>query len=106
MTNKLFGYLGFAAKSRNMVFGNSKAEEAVASGKACFVLVAEDASESTRARIIKKCDEAGVRSAVYGTSDEISNVTGRPGTAVFCVTDKGFGEAIDSEIDRIRSEGE
>jgi|GEM_PF-154243 len=106
LTNKLSGLLGFAARSRNIQAGYNTTLDLIRKNRAKLVLITEDASEGTREKISQKCSSAGAACVVYGTSEDVSKITGNAGNTVFCVTDKGFAEAMNSEIDRIRSEGE
>ena len=106
LNDKLSGYLGFAARSRNLQAGQNTCLDLIKKKRAKLVLITMDASDRTKDKIEVKCNSAGIPARVFGESDEISKITGNSGNTVFTLTDKGFAETIISEIDRIRSEGE
>lgn len=106
MTDKLAGYLGFAAKARKLSGGYNTCLFLLSKRKAKVVIIAEDASDGTKDKISQKCRSAGATCYIYGTGEELSHVTGNSRGTVFTVTDKDFAEVISREIDRIRSEGE
>ena len=70
-----------------------------------MVLIAEDAADGTKDKILQKAQSAGVKAVVFGKSDELAHITGNGSGMVFTITDKNFAESISWEIDRIRSEG-
>ena len=105
MSNKLSGYLGFAARARRLQTGYNTVLGLIEKRKACLVIVAEDAAEGTRDKLSAKSRSHGVRCVVFGTGDELSGITGTGNSMVFAVTDGNFAKIISEEIDRIRSEG-
>ena len=50
--DRVLSMLGLATRSRNVVSGGFATEEAVKSGKAYLVIIAEDASDNTRKNIV------------------------------------------------------
>ena len=106
LTDKLAGYLGFAARARKLQTGYNTVLSLVEKRKARLVIVAEDATEGTRDKISGKCSSHSVPCVIYGKSDDLSHVTGTGQTTVFAVTDGDFAKVISGKIDRIRSEGD
>ena len=53
--DRVLSMLGLAARSRNVVSGGFATEEAVKSGKAYLVIIAEDASDNTRKKYSNMC---------------------------------------------------
>lgn len=105
LSNKLSGYLGFAARARKLQTGYNTVLSLIEKRKARLVIVAEDAAEGTRDKISSKCRSHSVPCVIFGTGDDLSQVTGTGRTMVFAVTDGDFAKIISEEIDRIRSEG-
>ena len=99
MRNKAESYLGFARKSGNLVYGAGTCEISMAKRKAYLLIIASDAAENTKKKMISKAEGCGVAYRIYSTSDELSRMTGAPGRSVFAVTDKGFADMITKEID-------
>ena len=105
LSEKLSGYLGFAARARKLQNGYNTTLFLLKKGKAKMVLIAEDAADGTKDKILQKAQSAGVKAVVFGKSDELAHITGNGSGMVFTITDKNFVESISWEIDRIRSEG-
>lgn len=106
LSDRISGYLGFCAKARKLQGGYNTALFLLQKGKAKMILIAEDAAEGTKDKIGGKAKSAGVRTYTFGTSDELSHITGNRSGMVFTITDVNFAKTISEEIDRIRSEGE
>lgn len=106
LTDKLAGYLGFAARARKLQTGYNTVLGLIEKRKAKLVIVAENAAERTRDKISGKCRSHSVPCVIFGESDELSHVTGTGKTTVFAVIDGDFAKVISGEIDRIRSEGD
>ena len=106
ITEKLKGYLGFAARSRNLQSGYNTSLYLITKKKAKLVLIAEEAAEGTKDKISRKCAASGVQCVIFGESREISHACGTGSGMVFTITDGNFAGIISEEIDRIRSERE
>ena len=106
LSDKLSGYLGFAARARKIQGGYNTALFLIKKKQARLVLIAEDAADGTKDKIGTKARSAGVKVMVFGQSDELSHITGKGSGMVFTITDDNFAKSISEEIDRIRSEGE
>ncbi len=106
LSDRLKGYLGFAARSRNIQSGYNTALFLLGKRKARLVIIADDAAEGTKDKISGKAASAGVPCVIFGESGELSGITGAGHGMVFTVTDSNFAKTISEEIDRIRSEGE
>ena len=74
-------------------------------GKVRLLVVAEDSAPNTVEKMTRKCESSGTDYRVFGTKEELSQITGNSGNGVFAVTDRGFAKAISGEIDRIQLEG-
>ena len=85
--NKVLGTLGLAMKSGNVVSGEFKTEQAVRSGTAKLVIVAEDASGNT-------CSYYHVPIAVFEKKEVLGNAIGKRYRASLAVLDQGFASSI------------
>lgn len=104
--NKVFSYLGFAAKSRNLVTGYNTCLMMMERKKLRLLIVAEDVSENTIKKMRQKCLTSSIEFRIFGNSDELSRITGNSGKGIFGITDSHFAKIIVKEIDRIQSERE
>ena len=99
MKDKLESYLGFARRSRNIIFGAGTCETMMNKGRVHYLIIAEDAAENTRKKLALQAERAGVPYSIYGLSDELSRMTGNPGRSVFGITDEHFADIIRKQIE-------
>ena len=104
--NKVMSYLGFAAKSRNLVTGAGTCQMMMEKGRIKLLIVTEDIAENTEKKMLQICNRNNLNYRIFGNSDELSLITGKSGKAVFGITDAHFAEIIGKEIDLIQSERE
>ena len=99
MRKKVDSYLGFAAKSRNLVSGYHTCLYGIRQKKLKLLILSEDLSENTVKKLTKLSEENGIPSRVYGKSGELSKATGNQERGIFGITDKNFADIILREID-------
>ena len=104
--DKVMTYLGFAAKSRNLVTGSNTCQMMMEKGKIKLLIVTDDIAENTMKKMLQCCNRNNIEYRVFGNSDELSRITGKSGKGIFGITDKHFAEIIVREIDQIQSERE
>ncbi|MBP3475500.1 MAG: ribosomal L7Ae/L30e/S12e/Gadd45 family protein [Lachnospiraceae bacterium] len=86
--------LGLATRSRNVVSGGFATEQAVKSGKAYLVIIAEDASDNTRKKYSNMCEFYEVPCAYYSTKEVLGHAMGKEERTTLAVTDEGFADSI------------
>lgn len=96
--NKVFGLLGLAARAGKIQSGEFSTEKSVKSGRACLVLVSEEASENTRKMFRNMCTYYEVPYYEFGSKEELGHATGKEMRASLAVTDPGFSEAIRKQL--------
>lgn len=106
MREKIHSYLGFARKSGNLIVGQETCAQAMKNGKIKLLFMTEDLSENTSKKLIAQAERHGVPYRCYGHSDDVSQVAGARGSAVFGITDENFSKVIIKEVDMHRSEKE
>ncbi len=96
MTNrsKIFGLLGLAAKAGKIQSGEFSTEKSVKSGRACLVIVSEEASENTKKMFRNMCTYYKVPYYEFGGKEELGHATGKKMRASLAVQDPGFSEAL------------
>ena len=99
MRKKVDSYLGFAAKSRNLVSGYQSCLHAIKHNKLKLLILSEDLSENTVKKISKLSKESEIPLRIYGKSEELSKVTGSQERGIFGITDVNFADVILKEID-------
>ncbi|MBQ9972582.1 MAG: ribosomal L7Ae/L30e/S12e/Gadd45 family protein [Firmicutes bacterium] len=99
MKDKLESYLGFARRSRNIIFGAGTCELMMNKGRVKYLIIAEDTAENTKKKLVSQAERMRVPYAVYGLSDELSRMTGNPGRSVFGITDEHFADIIRKQIE-------
>ena len=97
--DKLQSMLGLAARSRNLVSGETAVETAVKSGKAKLVIVPLDASDNTVHDFTNMCEYRNVPFYRYSTKTELGHTIGKDDRSSLAVTDSGFAVAIRKLLD-------
>lgn len=96
--DKVLSLLGLAARSRNVVSGGFATEQAVKSGKACLVLIAQDASDNTRKKFSNMCEFYEVPYEIYGMKEVLGHAMGKEDRTSLAVTDAGFADSIQKHL--------
>lgn len=91
---KAFHLIGLATKAGKVKSGEFSTEQSIKKGRACLVIVAEEASENTRKKFQDMCRNYHVEICFLGSKDELGRFTGKEMRASLAVEDKGFAEAI------------
>ncbi len=91
--------IGLARRAGGVVLGSEGVEAAVRSGKACLVVLAEDAAENTAKRLADKCISYNVPFAVFGTKQSLGGITGRDEAAAIAVTESNIAKGIKRACD-------
>ena len=99
MKGKLESYLGFARRSKNIVFGAGTCELMMNKGKVHYLIIAEDAADNTKKKLASQAEWLEIPYSIYGLSDELSRMTGNPGRSVFGITDPHFADIIRKQIE-------
>ncbi len=96
--NKIFSLLGIAMRGRNLVSGEYQSLEAVRTGAAALMIVAQDASDNTKKLFSDKCSFYGVPIFRYGTKESLGRAIGKDMRSSVCVCDRGLAEAVISQL--------
>lgn len=100
--NKVLSLLGLAIRGHNLVSGEFQTENAVKSGHAMLVIVAEDASANTKKLFMDKSSYYGVPVYRYGTKDSLGSAIGKEQRSSLAVCDAGLAKAV---VKALESEG-
>ena len=99
INDKALGTIGIATKARKVVSGEFMTENAVKSGTAELVIIAEDASDNTKKKFMNMCEFYGVPLIVKWNKDDMGRAMGKTFRASLAVTDSGFAQAIMKKMD-------
>lgn len=91
--DKLYRYLGLAARAGRCVSGGYGTEQAIRGGEAYLAVVAEDASENTKKHISDMCASHGVPLIVAGSREQLGAAVGKEYRASVALTDEGLANA-------------
>lgn len=91
--DKILGLLGLAQRAGKIESGEEMVVEAIRRHKAKLVIVASDASQNTREKILNKGQYYQVPVAIELSTDELSQAIGKM-RKVIAVCEKGFANKI------------
>ena len=97
--NKVLSMLGLAMRGRNLVSGEFQTEDAVKTGKAMLVIIAEDASENTKKLFHNKCSYYEVPVYEFGTKEALGRSIGKDFRSSVGVCDAGLADAIIKQLE-------
>ncbi|MCD7826021.1 MAG: ribosomal L7Ae/L30e/S12e/Gadd45 family protein [Clostridiaceae bacterium] len=98
-TDNVLRMIGLAKKAGRVVSGEYMTENAVKSGAAKLVIIAEDVSENTRKKFRNMCNFYEVPIREYSSKDELGRSMGKEFRASLAVTDEGLAQAILKKMD-------
>lgn len=91
--------VGIATKAGKVASGEFMTENAVKSGIASLVIVAEDASENTKKKFQNMCEFYETPIRVYGIKDDLGHAMGKEFRTSLAITDEGLAKAILKKMD-------
>lgn len=98
--NKVYKYLGFAARARNLAVGATAVQQSIRKKKAKLVIIGEEVGENTKKKLIPICENYDVKFIIYGSCDMLSHATGKVDKGIFALEDENLSKAIIEEIDK------
>lgn len=102
INNRILGLIGFAARARRICFGADSVEMQIKRRKVRLVIIAEDASDRTKEKFKKLCQEYEVTYFINGNLDELSKAIGKSNKAILGIQDINLAK----EIEKINNGGE
>lgn len=94
MTNKFFAMLGMAMRAGKVSSGEFIVKKSIKSGRARLVIIASDASDTTKKSIINSCDFYKVKNITTSTMEELGSCIGKAPRAVVAIEDNNFAKAV------------
>lgn len=99
MNNKIYPFLGLAAKAGKLVSGGEACERAVKSGKVYLIIVADDAANNMKMRFENMCRYRGVDIRIFGKRELLGKFTGKDMRVVIGILQKEFAKKLLEMID-------
>lgn len=87
-------YYGLASRASKIVCGADAVKESIMFKKVFAVIIAEDASLTTREKFLRYASENNVQAFVFGNIEENSKAIGKKNKAIIAIKDKNFSNAI------------
>ena len=97
--DRVLSMLGIAEKAGSVHSGEFCTENAIKSGKAALVIVAQDASDNTKKKFENMCELRQIPFAVYGTKEELGHHIGKEFRASLAVTNEGIADTLQKQLD-------
>lgn len=88
--NKLFFTLGLGQKAGKVISGDFAVTEALKKGKVKLLIVAQDASERSKSKLVHYCEEHRVRILEAATRRELGWAIGKAERTAIAVLDENF----------------
>lgn len=98
MQNKVLSLLGLAMKAGLTASGETGVLEAIKTGKACMVLIADDASDNSRKLYSDKCSFYEIPCFFWGTKEQLGHAIGKEERSAVAICDAGFSGAIAKKL--------
>ena len=89
--DKILSTLGLAYRAKKLVLGEEVLNQI---GDIKLIIIANDISENSRERFLKKCNFYNIEYIDRFTSSEISNALGKNNVKVVGIADEGFKESL------------
>ena len=90
--------LSLARRAGKLISGEDTVSMAIRDRICALVIIAGDASDNTKKKIIGRAEGQGTEYLVTGSRDELSAAVGMYNRTVFAVTDRSFAEKSRTEL--------
>lgn len=95
---KILDLIGLAMKAGKVKSGEFSTEQSVKKGRACLVIVAEDASENTKKMFRDMCRYHHVESFCFSSKIVLGHACGKEMRSSLAVEDEGLAKAIERQM--------
>ena len=102
INKKILGLIGLATRARKISFGADSVEEQIKKKKVYLVVIANDASERTKDKFKKLCEDYKIPIIIGENIESISKAIGKSNKAIVGIQEINLA----SEIQKINNGGE
>ncbi|MEG1002412.1 ribosomal L7Ae/L30e/S12e/Gadd45 family protein [Clostridium sp.] len=92
--NKFFNFLGLAKRSGNLIEGYSKCNELRNKKRMYLFIISKDASESTRNKFVKHCNEKNIPYIEDFSKEDLGAGIGKDEIKVLSIQDKNMANKL------------
>ncbi len=103
--NKALSLLGLCMKAGKVKSGAFAATDAIKSFKACFVIIAADASNNSKKEFTNMCSFYEVPYWIYSDKENLGRAIGKEERTVVAVCDEGFASSFEKIRSQLESSG-
>jgi ribosomal protein L7Ae-like RNA K-turn-binding protein len=100
MSDRIYSFVGLAARARKLSSGDESCERAMKAGKVYLVIVTEDASENTKKRFRDMCSYRDTPIRCFGEKERLGKAIGKDVRSVVAITDRNFAGHLMEVIDK------
>lgn len=90
---RIAGYLGLAQRAGKIAAGDAMAKTALATGRACLLILAEDAAPAVKRELLALAGEE-VPVLVWPDKTDLGLIVGKSRRGALALSDEGFARAI------------
>lgn len=94
--SKFFNFLGLAKRSGNLLEGYSKCNDERNRKEIYLFIISNDASESTKKKFIKHCENKNIKYIQDFSKDELGDAVGRLEVKIIGILDKNMAQKLNS----------
>ena len=102
INKKILGLIGLATRARKICFGADSVALAIKKKKVCLVMIAVDASDRTKNKFQKICEQYKIPIMIEGEIEILSKAIGKSNKAIIGIQDINLA----NEIQKINNGGE
>ena len=103
--DNVLSLISLAKKAGKVAAGEFQTEQAVKKGKACIVIVSEEASENTKKKFRNMCTFYEVPFHVYGGKEELGGAIGCEFRASLAILDHGLAASVEKRLESAQNGG-
>lgn len=100
-SDKVYTYLGFAAKSKNIKAGEQAVLASLKRKQAYLLIIASDASESAIKRWVKTANLFEIPYSIWGEQVNLGNSIGQSPKTIVSITDENFYKTIKNNLTEV-----
>ena len=83
-----------SARARKISFGADSVEEEIIRKKAKLIILSVEASDRTKDKFKKLCEQYKIPVIIYGNIEELSKAIGKENKAIFAIKDVNLADEI------------
>jgi len=99
MSDRIYSFLGLAARAGKLTSGDEACERALKAGKVYLIVVSEDASDNTKKKFREMCRYRNTALRFFGEKEKLGKFIGKDVRSVVAVADKNFAGHLVEMID-------